>query len=266
MSQSTTDASAPPFFTRYGFSRTGRSEAPLVIEPYPQICVGGALRATVVASAIDLVGGFLTREIAGTDATFTSDLSLRIPRPSRPQHLLARSEELRRGRRLVTTGVRLEAEGEVYAYGQTTFARIPRPPSEALNISQLSTPLVIESHPLSRPLDREVGVEILSAADGSVQLPFRPALLNPEGVLQGALVALLTECSALAMADHFSKGPHVVTELDLRYLASASAGPIVSRARWIGSPKERMISVELRDSGRDARLTTTALVRVAEAV
>ena len=54
----------PPLFTRYGFTRTGLPDAPLRIEPYPAIATHGALRATVVASAIDLVGG------AGVDLRF----------------------------------------------------------------------------------------------------------------------------------------------------------------------------------------------------
>jgi acyl-coenzyme A thioesterase PaaI-like protein len=262
MTDTHSDSSAPAFFTRYGFSRTGDVDAPLIIEPYDEICAGGALRATVVASAIDLVGGLFTREIAGTDATFTSDLSLRIPSPGRPKRLLARGQPLRTGRRLVSTEVRLESDGAVYAYGQTTFARIPRAPEQARDLEQLSTPLVIKSHPLDRPLDQEVGLEIANASEGHLLLPFRPALLNPEGVLQGALVALHAECSALTLANAHFESPHVLCELDLRYLASAAVGPVGSQARWIGSPSAGMIAVELRDRGRDNRLTTAALIRI----
>ena len=257
-------AAAPPFYTRYGFTRTGEPDAPLLVEAYPEICVGNTIRATVVASAIDLVGGFFTRALAGTDATFTSDLSLRIPNPGRPETLLARGEPLRSGRRLVSTGVSLFDGDEVYAYGQTTFARIPREGADPPDLDALSTPLVIERHPLSRPLDQEVGVEVLDASRGLVHLAFRRALLNPEGVLQGALVALLAECSALALANDTFDAEHVVCEMDLRYLASAAIGPVEGRAQWIRSPAARMLAVRLCDLGRDARLTTTALVRVVE--
>jgi len=257
--------SPPPFFTRYGFSRTNESDVELTIDPYPEICIGGALRATVVASAIDLVGGFHTRKIAGTDATFTSDLSLRIPCPGMPVRIETRGTRLRSGRRLVSTSVTLEADGAPYAFGTTTFSRIGRRPEEAPDLAALSTPLVIERHPLERSLDEEVGIERVDAASGLVRLTLRPALLNPEGVMQGALVALVVECAALALADTGLARPQVVTELDLRYLASASVGPVESQALWIGAPADRMIRVELRDSGRAQRLTTAALVRVADA-
>jgi acyl-coenzyme A thioesterase PaaI-like protein len=258
------DKISPPFFTRYGITRTP-GDLGLSIEPYPEVCENGALRATVVASAIDLVGGFHTRAAAGTDATFTSDLSLRIPSPSIPPRIDVEGELLRSGRRLVTTGVTLEAEGRTYAYGTTTFARIPRPPEDAPDLESLSTPLVIARNPLDRPLDQEVGIAPLPATPGTLALPLRPALLNPEGVMQGALVALVVECAALSLAREATDRAHVVCDLDLRYLAAAAEGPVESRADWIGSPDANTIRVELRDAGRDHRLTTLALVRVADA-
>lgn len=258
------DRETPPFYTRYGFAREGATD--LVIEPYPAICVAGSLRATVIASAIDLVGGFHTRAIAGTDATFTSDLSLRIPSPGRPERLTTRAELLRAGKRLVSTRITIDAGALPYAFGMTTFTRIPRPPGEAPDLASLATPLRIDRHPLERPLDEAVGIERVDERAGRLRLPLRSALRNPEGVMQGALVALVVECAALALANEATTREHVVTELDLRYLAAASEGPVESRADWIGRPEDRMIRVELRDAGRDHRITTAALVRVADAV
>lgn len=253
----------PPFFTRYGFARRADPEAPLVLEPYDEICRGGVLRATVVASAIDLVGGFATRALAGVDATFTADLSLRIPRPGRPARLTARSETLRAGRRLVTTGVRLETDdGATYAEGVTTFTRIARDPSEVADPAALATPDTIPSHPLTRPLTETVGIECDAAGSGCVRVPLRATLRNPEGVMQGALVALLVEEAALDLAGADGRGA-TITSLDLRYLAAATDGPIEGTASWIGPPDASMMRVTLRDLGRDARRTATAFVRVA---
>ena len=64
----------PPLFTRLGFARTGDADAPLEIEPYPEICHRGALRLSVIASAVDIVGSLYAREVAGSDSTFTTDL------------------------------------------------------------------------------------------------------------------------------------------------------------------------------------------------
>lgn len=255
----------PPFFTRYGFSRPAKSTATLVIRPYPEICTSGALRATVVASAIDLVGGLIARAAAGVDATFTSDLSLRIPKPETPNMIVAVGTPLRTGKRLVSTGVTLTSDNTVYAYGETTFSRIARAASDAPDLAKLSTPQMIPSHPLDRPLEQEVGLNVLDPSSGRVCLSLRPALLNPEGIMQGALVALVVECAALAIATASHAGPQVVTELDMRYLASASEGPVESEAKWVGTAATRILRIELRDAGKGHRLTTTALVRVADA-
>ena len=255
---------SPPFFTRYGISRPSASADALTIEPYPEICVEGSLRATIVASAIDLVGGLMTREVAGVDATFTSDLSLRIPLPSCPDRLDAKGTRIRAGKRLVTTGVTLTQGDAVYAYGETTFARIARADDDAKSVAELSTPLAIPSHPLTQPLANEVGIEIVDGAEGRVRLAMRPALRNPGGVMQGALVALVVECAALAASEAKGERPRVVTEMDLRYLAAASKGPVSSVASWIGTVDANMLRIELRDAGQEDRLTTTALVRLAE--
>jgi acyl-coenzyme A thioesterase PaaI-like protein len=264
-SPTTENASTPPFYTRYGFSRPGESASEFAIEPYLEICVDGALRATVIASAIDLVGGFHTREIAGTDATFTADLSLRIPAPGIPTRLIAQGQRLRAGRRLVSTNVTIETDGSPYAFGTTTFSRISRAPEDAPDIASLSTPLILPQWPLDRPLDQEVGIETIDAPKGIVRLPLRTELLNPEGIMQGALVALVVECAGLALANATLPGQQVVTELDLRYLAANSSGPIESRAAFIGDPTNRMIRIELHDVGKGDRLTTAALLRVADA-
>ncbi|MFK7894960.1 MAG: hypothetical protein AB8G23_03940 [Myxococcota bacterium] len=264
--------SAPPFFTRYGFSRTGDSETPLIIQPYPEIGEAGVLRATIIASAIDLVGGLLTREIAGVDALMTSDLSLRIPHPEMPARLLVQAERIRTGRKLVTTGTRIQTDlGESgaatdFAYGETTFVRVPRAPEDAPPLEALQTPAIIESHPLQQPLASEVGIQTRVDSPGRVELALRPALLNPEGIMQGALVALLIECAALDLAGRTQEpaaaARFAVSGLDLRFLSSASVGPVLGKASWIGQPEARMIRVELRDHGRENRLTASALVNV----
>ena len=258
-------SASPPFFTRYGFSRTGNRDEPLTIEPYPQICRHAALRATVVASAVDLVGSLFTREAAGNDILYTTDLSVRIPNPGIPERVTTRGHVLRAGRTSVTTGVDLLVDGESWAYGQTRFSRMPRPDGERISIEDLALPLEFARNPLSHPLQEEVGIEVVDARRGNVEVTLRTSLLNAEGTLQGALVALLVEVAAESLAESQHEAPQIVTELDLRYLSTARVGPVVSEAIWIGGADQAMSRVDLRDRGRDDRLTATALLRVAPA-
>ncbi len=254
-----------PFYTRYGLARTGERENSLTITPYPPVCRHGSLRATIVAAAVDIVGSLFTREVAGTDVLFTTDLSVRLPRADLPDSIFARGRVLREGRTGVTTGVELVAGGSLWAYGETSFARQPRAAGERVTAAELALPQVFASHPLERPLDEEVGVEVLDAARGAVELPLRPAVLNGEGTLQGALVALLVERAAESLAESRLGAPQRIAELDLRYLSTAKVGPVRSWAGFVGEPELGMIRVELRDAGRGDRLTATALLRAAPA-
>jgi acyl-coenzyme A thioesterase PaaI-like protein len=265
VSRSAQHPPSPPFFTRYGFSRTGVRDSPLTIDPYPEICRHGALRATVIASAVDLVGSLFTREAAGKDILYTTDLSIRIPTPGIPDRIETHGEVLRAGRKSVATGVALRIDGKAWAYGQTSFTRVPRPDEERISLEDIALPSELARHPLSRPLEEEVGIESVDPGRGIVEVLLRPPLLNPEGTMQGALVALLVEVAAERLAEFHLKTPQIVTELDLRYLSTARFGPVVAMAFWIGAPEHGMIRVDLKDRGNDDRLTATALVRVADA-
>jgi acyl-coenzyme A thioesterase PaaI-like protein len=261
-----TVSAAPPFFLRYGISRTGDPGAPLVIEPHPEVCRGGVLRATVLAAAVDVVGSLFARRVAGRDGIFTTDLSVRAPTRSVPERIVARGELLRAGRSLVASEAFLEADGAPFAYGQTTFQRVGPPERSGASEAPAPTglPEVLEHFPLERPLAEEAGVVVADAARGRVELPLGPALLSPQGVMQGALVALVVEESALALAEHGGAGPHAVTELDLRYLAAGRKGPIVSSAHWVSGREGGMIRIALRDAGHENRITTAGLARVEE--
>ena len=254
---------APPFFARYGMTRTDDPEAPLLVDPYPEIGHRGVLRRAVIAAAIDIVGSLHARELAGSDATFTTDLSVRAPNLASPKSLVARGTPLRTGRSLITSGVVLEADGAPVAYGQTTFMRVARRGDDAVDERDLAMPEVIHQIPLERPLVEEVGIEVVDPARGRVEVELRDALRNPEGVMQGALVALLAEVSAETLADCAHVEPQVVTEIDVRYLATSRVGPITAESKWIGDPESGMLRTQLRDRGNDDRLTAAVLLRTA---
>jgi acyl-coenzyme A thioesterase PaaI-like protein len=174
--------------------------------------------------------------------------------------LTAHGRPLRTGRSSVVTEVELVTQDGPWAYGQTSFTRMPRPESQQVTLEDLALPAELPQHPLTRPLEQEVGVHVADASRGGIEVELRPALLNPEGTMQGALVALLVEIAAEQLAEHDRRAAQHVVSLDLRYLSTAKRGPVVSRAVWIGSPATGMMRVELRDQGRQDRLTAAAIV------
>jgi hypothetical protein len=85
--------------------------------------------------------------------------------------------------------------------------------------------------------------------------------------MQGAVVAGLIETAAEDFADAVLGGtqPHVVIEMEVRYLAQNRVAPIVSSARFVGPPSEGRVRVDLFDDNGAGKLTTAAVVRVAPA-
>jgi acyl-coenzyme A thioesterase PaaI-like protein len=224
------------------------------------------VRIAVIAAVVDIVGSLNTREIAGNAPAYTADLSVRAPCLHQPEKIVARKKSLRAGQRVITTGVTLDAGNETFAYGETNFTYAPTPGVAGNDREVRGMPEVIDSVPLDRPLHEAVGVEVVDATQGFVQVEMRDELCNPGGgAMQGALVALLCEVSAESLAQHIRDTPQIVTEIDLRYLAATRVGPIASRARWVGPPEASMIRVELRDRGNGDQITATALLRSSSA-
>jgi acyl-coenzyme A thioesterase PaaI-like protein len=108
---------------------------------------------------------------------------------------------------------------------------------------------------LARPLREEAGIEVIDAAAGVVQVEVTPALRNPAGTLQGAMVALLAEAAAEDLLTTRFESPVVVTNLDLRYLRKAEVGPVRTRSRLLGTNPDAAVQVELIDTSTD-QITT----------
>ena len=119
--------------------------------------------------------------------------------------------------------------------------------------------------PLDEPLRAAARHRSLDPATGTVSIELDADLLNPAGALQGAMVAGLAETAAEDLADHLrllDTDRHVVTEIEMRFLAQNRVTPIVSSAWVVGPPSGGLIRVDLVDDGGRGRLTTSVLMRV----
>jgi acyl-coenzyme A thioesterase PaaI-like protein len=254
----------PILFGRLGIRARRGPEGPLLVEPFAQTCARGVIRSSVLVLAVDMMGGFIAEAGAGTDWIFTTDLSLRTPALPPPARLAARGRLLRAGRGLVHCDVALldTTTGREFSYGQTGFMRVPRRHGDPEH-PHLHEPVELAELPrIERALAEEVGARVIDPARGQVEIEMRDALRNHAGALQGALVALVGELAAEALADSTGGEPCAVTDLDVRYLAMAREGPIWTRAEWLGGIPGDRIRVELRDRGNRDRLVSAVLARV----
>jgi acyl-coenzyme A thioesterase PaaI-like protein len=241
----------------------------LRLEPYPEIVHNGVVRISALALVADMMGGWVADRDSGHDWVFTTDLSVRAPVRRVPTAIVASGRDLRIGKTTVATDIHMrDLDGALVAYSQTGFIRMarrygdnPKPDFESA-AERWSThrPTRIE-----QPLVDAVGVEVVDAAAGSVVVELRDELRNPAGAMQGAMVALVGEVAAEAMAAHHLGAPQIVTDLDVRYLAMGRIGPVRGQAWFIGEPSDATMHVELRDEGNGNRLMTAIMARTAPA-
>jgi acyl-coenzyme A thioesterase PaaI-like protein len=261
-----TDVSGPGISVPGRLGVTARLEdGQLILEltPQPEVLHHGMVRASVLAFVIDVVAGIPLDQVPGV-WTLTSDMSVRMRPIPAPPRIDATSLIIREGRRSATSVVELRSdEGGPVATGAIGFARIPRketdPPKPNVPLGQIPR-LFRDPGALARPLRQEAGIEMIDPTEGVVQVEVTPALRNPAGTLQGAMVALVAEAAAEDLLSTRFEMPVVVTDLDLRYLRQVRVGPVRTRTRLLGSGPGAPVEVELIDTTTD-QVTTLAYAR-----
>ncbi len=232
------------------------------LEVVPSVLVHGVVSATAVAYLVDIVAGMALDSDPGL-WIFTSEMSVRLATTATPTVVTGGPEIMRDGRRSGTVAVPMFAEdGSQFALGIASFAKVALrdgdPVKPMPDLSKLD-----ESWGRVRPLDVPVreatGLRVLDAASGVVELDITGDVVNPAGVLHGAMVAFVAECAAQELAEASTGRPQCVTELDIRYLKQARVGPVRSAARYLGDGG--VIVVDLFDMGSDGELLTTITAR-----
>jgi len=235
------------------------------LRPRPEVLRFGVVRASVISFMIDAVAGIVLDD--DPEAwSLTTDMTVRMRPVPAPDCLRTQTTILRRGRRTSAAMVDIVTDkGEPVASGAIGFARVSRratdPPKPKVSLERI-TALFDGSSVLSQPLDEEAGIVVVDARQGTVEVPVTPALRNPAGTLQGAMVALVAEVAAEELVSARFGIDAVVTDLDLRYLAQTGAGPVRSRCRLLGDGPDAPVQVELFDISAE-RLTTLVYARAA---
>jgi acyl-coenzyme A thioesterase PaaI-like protein len=228
----------------------------------PELLHNGVLRLSVLTFIVDVSAG-VTLDTDPDAWTFTTDLSLRmlaIPAPS----VTATTQILRRGRRSAHGLVEVvDGREHLVAAGAIGFAHVPRkpddPPKPIVSPAMLAERFTGRER-LSRPLRDEAGVLAIDPKHGVVEIAVRPEVCNPAGTLQGAMVALVAESAAEDLVSSLAGGPVVVTELDIRYLAQASVGPVRTQCRLLGGAPDDPVEIRLVDMATGL-LTTLVYAR-----
>ncbi len=223
----------------------------------------GVLRLSVMSFLVDVSAG-VTLDTDPDSWTFTTDLSLRMPVSPAPGKVSASSTILRQGRRSAHALVEVVDDRErLVAAGAIGFAHVPRKPHDPPK-PKVSPQLMADHFTglerLSSPLRDEAGIIAIDRARGVVEIAVRPEVCNPAGTLQGAMVALVAESAAEDLIGSMAAKPVVITELDIRYLAQATVGPVRTESRLLGTGLDDPVEVRLTDTGT-GRISTLVYAR-----
>src|SRR3954451_16711698 len=228
----------------------------------PELCTDlGHVRAGALATLVDVIGGGLAATAAAPGWIATADLTLHVVRAVRPGSVVeARADVLRAGRTTVVIEVALldERERDV-GIATMSFAVLPRRDTnpEIGSIRASSSTMALPESRLARPLLDALGVEVIHAARGEIDVPVLEWSLNSMGAMQGGVVATVAEVAgetALRAATH---EPLVVSDLSVTYLGFGKIGPVRSTVDVLGiAPGYGSARVDLVAAGAENRRMT----------
>lgn len=241
----------------------------------PEVTAGdGGVRAGVLATMVDVVGGMAALRMVGSDWLATADLTLQVVQPLTGPVVEARGTVVRKGHTtLVLEAAVYDAAPGVPATGADraptpgawatmTFAILPgRRRRSTVDVPNgLPDRWRVDGRGFDRPIIDALSITVTDAAGGVVSMPVDEYLHNSVGAVQGGAMAVLGEAAGAAALGAAGGGPEpVVRDLCLTYLALGRVGPMVSRASVLqppdGSSGGRAL-VELFDNGAEDRLTT----------
>ncbi len=247
----------------------------------------GGVRAGVVATLVDIVGGALSIRSVLPDWMATADLTLQLAAPAVGPWVEARATILRRGRTTLVVealvfnvdrdGSEVVAEGAdpgPVGWAAMTFTILPgRRDTVKLEVPE-EPPVrwAFSGEGLHRPLVEALSIDVVDAAAGRVSMPAQAYAANSFGAVQGGVMALLADVAgaeALSWAQSRAQSrpvPMAVTDLQVTYLALGRVGPIESAATVFdaaGGRPPRAAVVQLFDAGGGGRATTMVTVGTA---
>jgi uncharacterized protein (TIGR00369 family) len=239
-------------------------EAPRAGMPVAPALLGaaGACSAGALGVLVDAVAGGAALHAAEGGWIATSDLRLHALAPAREGELVACAHALRAGRTSVVVEVEVRCAEALVAHAAVAFSRL-----EAQGEYQQRTrgqrggrvDFGADAPGFERPWRETLGVRVVDAAGGVVELPLGPYVGNSLGGLQGGVAVALLDVAAEAAAGAALGRAAVTRDLAVHFLAIGRTGPMRTRAvRLRQTSGEVLLRLESRDAGAGDRLCTVA--------
>jgi acyl-coenzyme A thioesterase PaaI-like protein len=228
----------------------------------------GRVRAGILATLVDAIGGGLAAYAAAPGWIATADLDLALFGTLTGLTAVdAVGRVLRAGRSTVVLSVDLSSEGTGAPVGLATmtFAVLPRRDTNPVMPDDRATGpqsfIAGTTTGFTRAALDAFGLRTVDAARGHVELEPTTYVENSLGSVQGGVVATMVERAAELALSHATGRPLAPVGLQLSYLALAREGPIRSSVEVLGAgDRWGSARVELFDAGADRRTTMGRVV------
>lgn len=218
----------------------------------PEICRHGMPLGATLVMLVDVGAGWAAEKASGDDWSFTVDIGVRR-HPTITDRIDATPAVQRAGRTVSIDFPMRDASGAVTATGVSTFIRLPRRPQDPPRPNFPENSMSVWQ-PADAPLE-----ELLAATptESGLRVDLRPELLNPAGILQGGVTALLAELAAQRHLEASTGHDLVVTSFDVRYVTMGRVGPFDAIVQPVGP---EMAVVKVVDRGADDAVVTHNLI------
>jgi uncharacterized protein (TIGR00369 family) len=223
----------------------------------------GRVRAGVLATMVDMIGGGLAAQAAAPNWIATADLTLHLVRPVRDGTIDALARVLRAGRTTVVLEVELRSAQTALGFATMTFSVLPRRddnPVITFSGEAPRTSLVLPGSGFRAPVLDALGVTVVDAETGVVDVPVTDYSRNSLGALQGGVVAIAIDVAAEQALRAACGAPVRVTDMQLTYLALVRDTLRTATEVVHASPRFGSALVDVVDVGGESRRTTTARV------
>jgi acyl-coenzyme A thioesterase PaaI-like protein len=230
----------------------------------------GAAGLGLLVAVTDVSGATVALAAASPDWPATADLAYQAIGPITEGPVLSEAWLVRRGSKTVVIEVEvfdgLGAEDTKTARpagtGVMTFGRLPGSASgitidPTKNMGRSTVPRLDSG--LSAPLLDEIGLRVIDAKAGLVEVAKSDYIRNSFGTINGRVMGMVMQGAAEAAGAAF--GPFVATDIQLHYLAQTKSGPLRASTRVLRATSDHAVCrVRAVDAGNDDLVVALATV------
>lgn len=231
---------------------------------------GGGMQPGIMATLVDILAGSIAIQAVYPDWMATAGLSMYTTGFANTGRFAAVGTLLRAGGQSVIVEADLvEESGSGFSKKRSvgsalvTCARLTRrndtPSVEGKELRDERFRLGSDGAGLTRSFQDHLGLRVLDAAGGGVELPLTDYVRNSFDALQGGMITVLTDVAGALFAGNAAGRPMITRDMQVHFLSLGKIGPFRTTCRMLRQGEGSVLTrVEIVDAGANDRLLSVA--------